>query len=101
MQTKTIHIVCAKDDGPDLRFVEVETPDGQSVAVGRWILVGECPGLADALEQIERGHATFRLGDASSVLTSLERFEAGPDPRESDELAADLEIIDAGEQVDG
>jgi hypothetical protein len=35
VKTQTIHIVFA-GEAPDLRFLEVEGPDGAAVMVGRW-----------------------------------------------------------------
>lgn len=51
-----------------------ETNDGLTEVV----LVGTSSTLVPALAEIARGHTTFKLGDASMVLTSLDSLKPGP-----------------------
>jgi hypothetical protein len=63
------------------------------------ILNGHPAGIAEALEAITRGVAVFRLGDASSVLTNLDRGIAAPEVPAGTEV--DVFYGDTAERLKG
>lgn len=63
-------------DRPCPEFEQLEEVLGRKTVDA--VLCGSAPGLLEALANIPRGDIAFELGDASSVLCSLDRIQPKP-----------------------